>query len=209
MKVKSFVILKGVTVVVARQYIEISKKRLFDEVTLFTRVFEKTVNTIDISETRYIYLNLKDDIFLVLLCNVGYNIFTGLELLRNIYRIVMELNPGMDKSKHYDMILAIDDIVEGESVAYTLDSLKMHSVNEVERKRQNKEKEETAKTNMVKGIEEIERLKYTNQYIDTSVSEEKIREKEDVQRRGMELKQLFIEKLIEKEEERIISKKLF
>jgi hypothetical protein len=205
MKVKSFVILKGAHVVIARQYIEISKNRIFEKITLLSRVLDKSINTLDIEDTRYIYTNLRDEIFLVLISDRDCNIIYSLELLRNIYRAVMEVNPNLDTSLHYDMILAIDDIVQGDSVALAVEGLKMNSKNEIENKRQSKEKEEIAKTNMIKGIEEIERLKYNNMYVDTSVTEEKVREKEEVERQGMELKQLLIEKLIEKEEEMIIS----
>jgi hypothetical protein len=206
MKVKSFVILSGIKISFARQFIEISKKKLFEKITIFTRVFDSKINTIDLDDTRYIYLNLKEEIYLVLICEKNYNIFTGLDLLKQIYRAVMNINPDLEKSKHFDLVLAIDDIIEGETVASALEGLKMYSSDELTYKQQAKEKEDIARDNMIKGIEEIERLKYNNMYIDNSVSEEKIRENAEMERRGMDLKQLLIEKLIENEEERLISK---
>ena len=126
----------------------------------------------------------------------NFNIFEGLEILKLIYRFIADIcnlntisKVGDEKQVHdeiinklkikgIDIILGVDDIVnpiigkQESNISNVKLNLKMDSEFEKEFSLIQKDKEDKARYNIVKGIEEIEKLKKQNLYVNNSVSSE-------------------------------------
>ena len=119
--------------------------------------------------------------------------------------IIIEINEESIKINACDIILGIDDIItnsqrEDTNLNLIKQNLKMDSQEEKAFNKNKKKKEEKAKDDMVKKMNEIEQMKKNNTYVNNSVSRfiiyckiisEMIEEKErqiEIQRKGLKLK---------------------
>lgn len=156
-----------------------------------------------ISGYRYNYQTLySKTIYLVLVTVNSFNYFQSLEILKIIHRCIYDLcnlssiNEYLKneseietriineiKMNAYDIILAIDDVVnpingkDENNFSRVKLNLKMESIEEKEFTILQKEKESKQRENIVRGIEEIERLKRENKYIENSVSSEEVEQR--------------------------------
>ena len=271
-------------IILARQFTRITKRDLTHLSSMFVRNLDSNKNKennleknfFDVVEEeldcRFIFQTLKiKNLFLVLVTKSTFNIFTGLELLKMVHRIVNEIcnlkdvggwnmnemlndvevdnekniqnNSNFEnsifediiksiKEKAVDLILAIDDIInpiqgkEESNLSNVKLNLKMDSNNEKVFSIIQKQKEDKARDNIIKGIEEIERMKRENKYVNNAVSSEQIGGRIDIQNNiiettpsignnnnmnrhissGMSLKERFIRSYFERTEEQISNK---
>ena len=220
-KVKSvFICNSGMKILTARQYIEISKKDLFNEISYFIRFFNenKDRNNFEINNTRYVYIPIYD-LYIILMCHISFNFFEALEIIKKIYKIILEICHDRNKfeidfkNNLYDIILAIDDIVslffnrDGSNT--TKESINMFSLNEKEYTEEQRLKEEKARNNIIKSLDEINKLKKENKYLNNSVSSESLLNNEKINNNsninlsnnqsnvsGLNLKELLIKRLL-------------
>jgi hypothetical protein len=206
---------------IARQFVEMGKKELFEHISYFNRYFNenKSKNNFEMNSNRFIYMQMYN-CYLILICHTDFNFLEGLEILKQIYKIIADICEKDSAEFHIkvkknacDIILALDDIItlfyNRDGSKCTSESIKMYSFAEKEYNEKKHEKEEKAKENIIKGIEEINRLKRENKYVNTSVSSEvKPEPKVEVavrQPQGMDLREVLMQRLI-REEHRIMRK---
>jgi len=203
----------------------------------------KTKNTFLIKESfsidknekkiRFTYQTLhSNNLFLVLTTQDDFNIFESLDIIRIIHRKITEMflltsyledDILVDKIKSnvYDIILCMDDVInsnfgaEEKNVSQLLLNLNMESSEADEFLKEKEIKEKNTREKMIKGIEEIDRLKRENKYVDNSVSSEMFENKnqsnqmienndfsnEKSNSNGLNLKDRLIQKFIEHREE--------
>jgi hypothetical protein len=232
-----FITNKNKKVILARPFIKMSKRELLHHIGLFWRFLDQDENSkknhFDLkdeeSDFRFVFQTLNtNEIYLVIITRQDFNFFEALDLMRSLHRVISQNLNGLKvedeiikcvKSKAFDLFLLIDDIVNpytGREIydLQTLTSnLQMESKNEKEFEIVKKGKEEKAREDMIKGMEEIERLKKENKYEDNSISSEKI-EMQNNQREminnminetrrslGMNLKERLVQRLLHNREE--------
>jgi hypothetical protein len=202
--INCFVINNKGKVILSRQFVELSKRKLFELAFLFDRNLNLKKN-----KDKY-YFNLEENfelisdntklaftyhplhinsIYLVLTTHKNFSIFESLEIIKTIHRKIIEVcqfnsesNEDLTiekiKSNAFEIILSIDDIInsqfglEERNLSKILTNYKMES-KEAEVFLKNKEiKEKKTREHLIKGMEEIDRLKKENKYSDNSVSSE-------------------------------------
>jgi hypothetical protein len=135
--INCFVINNKGKIIFSRQFMEITKRKLFDLAFLFDRNLNiehnKTKNTFLIKESfeidnkelkiRFTYQTMhSNNLFLVLTTQDDFNIFESLDLIRIIHRKITEMcqfTAAVEddilvdkiKSKVYDIILCLDDVI--------------------------------------------------------------------------------------------------
>ena len=222
--------------ILARQFIHMTKRELFEHCSLFVRNIDKDGNTtknnfeVDENSYRFIYQTFHiSNLYLVLVTKNTFNIFEALDIHKSIHRVISDLCSKVSisgneeeketmiiseiKSIAYDIILSIDDIVNNVSGKEEINlakiklNLKMESIDEKHFAIEKREKEDKARDNIVKGMEEIERLKRDHMYVDNSVSSEVIETKNYNRARntssGMNLKELLIQRLTQERQDQI------
>lgn len=201
-KIKSFIISDGESkIILARQFMSISKQQLQSMHTQFlveiftkSKQSNKSESTIFIKDNnRYLYTPFNDNIYLILITEAQFNIIESREILKSIKVFINGLtvqdqsqnSKAIIKAKALDIILAIDDIVnpilgnEGISQAKIKEYLKMYSIEQSNYEREKQSKIQKAHDDLVKGMEEIERQKYNNNYRSNSVTNEDIEKRNE------------------------------
>lgn len=170
----------------ARQFKSMTKVELFEYLSYFSRGFEMNKDNktnFESNGVRYIFLPL-GEFYLVLVARLEYNIFEGYDILKLLYRIFSEIcKEGISSSNikkySYEIVLGVDDLIsqfgrEEININQIKNNIRMDSSAEKEHNEVQKDKESKARDNIVKGIEEIEKLKRENKYVDTSISSEQV-----------------------------------
>lgn len=150
-----------------------------------------TIDEVDSSHERknkkYCYQSLNSEIYIVIMTSSGFNHIEALEILKIIKRMVTDISKigGIDNSIEiidkmkfhaFDIMHAVDDIINPyngkneDNIMKLKQNGLMESQNEKDHNLILREKEDKARENIVRGIEEIERLKGTGEYKDNSVS---------------------------------------
>jgi hypothetical protein len=232
-------------IIIARQFTETTKKELFEYAVFFSRNVEELIKTnqtcltYDDPSKMCVFQILNKELFSVLVISYDMNIFEASDIIKLIYRTISDqlkhadITPSILKENAFEIVLAIDDIVnftngkEETSLHVIKENLQMHSTNEKHENVVLKDKENKARENMIKGMEEIERMRRENKYVESSVSSDQIALKEQLIEqahqirmetiaeakrviRGMDLKSRLVHHIMmqrEQEEDRI-SKKL-
>ena len=196
-KIKSFLISDGVSkIILARQFIPISKIELMSfhsRLILHLTSTSSSLTSFTSNNSFYLYkpfsIDEQSKLYFVLITDVNFNPIEANEIIKPIYLYVTSLITSQNgnnnalpiiKQNAYDIILSIDDVInpffgsERTSQSKLIQNLKMVS-NEAEYERAKKEEKiQKAHDNLVKGMEEIERLKYQNKYIPNAISSEDI-----------------------------------
>ncbi len=221
--------------ILARQFVKMTKRELLHNVGLFWRFLDQGDNSkknyFDIkdedNEIRFIYQTLLvKDIYLVLQTSQEFNFFEAIDLMKTLHRVISQNLASSEKDvvssikmKAFDLLLLIDDIInpfggkEISDFSKLTSNLQMESKNEKEFSIIQKEKEERARDGMIKGMEEIERLKRENKYVDNSISNEIVEVQnnqrelineminESRRRTGMNLKERLIQRILHNRDE--------
>lgn len=233
-----FITSKNKKLILARPFIKLSKRELLHFVGLFWRFLDQDENNKknyfdlreDESDIRFVYQTFQiNEIYLVVMTSDNLNLFMGLDLLKALHKSINQtLNEYKQedqlinkiKERAYDLFFLIDDIVnpfcglEVTDWSTLKNQSSMESKNEKEFTIIKKEKEDRAREDMIKGMEEIERLKRENRFVDNSISSEKI-EQQNIQRQevlneiinntrrsaGMNLKERLIQRILHNREE--------
>jgi hypothetical protein len=193
-----FITNKNKKLILARPFMKMSKRELLHYIGLFWRFLDQDENSkknhFDLREEekdiRFIFQTLQiNEIYLVILARQDFNFFEALDLMKSLHRVISQNLNGLKeedeiikcvKLKAFDLFLLIDDIVnpftgrEIYDLTTLTSNLQMESKNEKEFSILKKGKEEKAREDMIKGMEEIERLKRENKFEDNSISNEKI-----------------------------------
>jgi hypothetical protein len=200
-RVYSFFIINNKSkLILARQFVRISKRQLLEHSSYFVRKIDleenKDKNYFDLQDNkiRYLYQTLQNNnLYVVLVTSEQFNIFESLQLLKNIHRLVQDICSDQNseenvvnkiKENYIDIIHSVDDLVnmlngrEEALVPKVKSNLKMESVEEKHFIIEQKIKEDKAKEKMITEMEEIERLRRDNMYYDNSVSNEVIENRE-------------------------------
>lgn len=220
-KIKSLLISDGTSkIILARQFISMTKIELQSYHSRFILHLSSinqnsSITSFKVNNSYYLYRpfssNENEKMFFVLITDINYNPFEAEEILKTIFVFVTSLitsqNSNEDaksiiKRNAFDIILAIDDVVnpilgsERVSQSKLKQNLKMESMEAKYILAKQSEKIEKAHQELVKGMEEIERLKSKNQYISNAVSNEDVdREKQEL----LESQQIINEIVEEKE----------
>lgn len=112
------VLTKGGRVLVAREFVEMTRMRIENYLTTFPKLVgsaEKQHNTVETSEVRYVYRPI-EALLLVLITNKNSNIVEDLEMLRLFSNVVSEYCPGeIDEANvcknAFELVFAFDEIV--------------------------------------------------------------------------------------------------
>lgn len=216
-------------VVLARQFQSMTKQQLFEYSGHFYKNigYHKDKSSFEYGECSYVYM-IVEGLYLVLVGNNQSNIFESSSTLKTIYRRICDIckeggitEDGV-KINAYDIILSVDDITSrygADETNYSelVKSSKMESFDEKDYLKAQKEKEDIAKANIVKGVEEIELMKRENRYVGNAVSsevffgqkeaEEEVRnlerEHQARMRAGMNLRDHLIQRLMMRKEEEL------
>lgn len=218
-KIKSFLISDGISkIILARQFIPISKIELMSlhsRLILHLTSTSSSLTSFTSNHSYYLYrpfsIDEQSKLYFVLITDINFNPIEANEIIKPIYLYVTSLITSQNgnaisviKKNAYDIILSIDDVInpffgsERTSQSKLIQNLKMVS-NEAEYERAKKEEKiQKAHDNLVKGMEEIERLKYQNRYIPNAISSEDINpEAEDLKE-----SQKIVEEIEEEKEKR-------
>ena len=100
-------------IIVARQFIEISKLKMEEYISAFTPDSHST--HIETDSVRYVFLPI-EDLYLVLITNRMSNIIEDTEILRQMHKIILKIcSKGVNAkevSRHaFDLILSFDDLI--------------------------------------------------------------------------------------------------
>ena len=148
----------------------------------------------------YPYKLTNSKIYFVLISEMNFNPIELSKSLKTITTFITSLitnninvkgNEGKNeidiiKDNAFDIIFAIDDIInpilgnEGISQSKIIQNLKMKSTEEEYALKLKNEKIEEAHKKLIKGMEEIERLKYENKYIQNGITNETLKEREEM-----------------------------
>ena len=148
----------------------------------------------------YPYKLSNSKIYFVLISEINFNPIELSKSLKTITTFITSLitnninvkgNEGKNeidiiKDNAFDIIFAIDDIInpilgnEGISQSKIIQNLKMKSTEEEYALKLKNEKIEEAHKKLIKGMEEIERLKYENKYIQNGITNETLKEREEM-----------------------------
>jgi hypothetical protein len=148
----------------------------------------------------YSYKLKSSKIYFVLISEISFNPLELNNCLKTITTFITSIitnninrkgNEGKNeidiiKDNAYDIIFAIDDIInpilgnEGISQSKILENIKMKSSEEEYVNKLKKEKIEEAHNKLIKGMEEIERLKYEKKYIQNGITNETLKEREEM-----------------------------
>ncbi|CAI2374672.1 unnamed protein product [Moneuplotes crassus] len=104
-------------IIVARQYIDISKLKMEEYIRTFPKLIEagSQCTHIETEDVRYVYLPI-DDLYLVLITNKNSNIIEDTEIIRQLHKIILKIcNKGVNakqiSNKAFDLILSFDDLI--------------------------------------------------------------------------------------------------
>lgn len=148
----------------------------------------------------YPYKLSNSKIYFVLISEINFNPIELSKSLKTITTFITSIitnninvkgNEGKNeidiiKDIAFDIIFAIDDIInpilgnEGISQSKIIQNLKMKSTEEEYALKLKNEKIEEAHKKLIKGMEEIERLKYENKYIQNGITNETLKEREEM-----------------------------
>ena len=148
----------------------------------------------------YPYKLSNSKIYFVLISEINFNPIELSKSLKTITTFITSIitnninvkgNEGKNeidiiKDNAFDIIFAIDDIInpilgnEGISQSKIIQNLKMKSTEEEYALKLKNEKIEEAHKKLIKGMEEIERLKYENKYIQNGITNETLKEREEM-----------------------------
>ena len=148
----------------------------------------------------YPYKLSNSKIYFVLISEMNFNPIELSKSLKTITTFITSLitnninvkgNEGKNeidiiKDNAFDIIFAVDDIInpilgnEGISQSKIIQNLKMKSTEEEYALKLKNEKIEEAHKKLIKGMEEIERLKYENKYIQNGITNETLKEREEM-----------------------------
>ena len=148
----------------------------------------------------YSYKLKSSKIYFVLISEISFNPLELNNCLKTITTFITSLitnninvkgNEGKNeidiiKDNAFDIIFAVDDIInpilgnEGISQSKIIQNLKMKSTEEEYALKLKNEKIEEAHKKLIKGMEEIERLKYENKYIQNGITNETLKEREEM-----------------------------
>jgi hypothetical protein len=148
----------------------------------------------------YPYKLTNSKIYFVLISEMNFNPIELSKSLKTITTFITSLitnninvkgNEGKNeidiiKDNAFDIIFAVDDIInpilgnEGISQSKIIQNLKMKSTEEEYALKLKNEKIEEAHKKLIKGMEEIERLKYENKYIQNGITNETLKEREEM-----------------------------
>ena len=148
----------------------------------------------------YPYKLSNSKIYFVLISEINFNPIELSKSLKTITTFITSIitnninvkgNEGKNeidiiKDNAFDIIFAVDDIInpilgnEGISQSKIIQNLKMKSTEEEYALKLKNEKIEEAHKKLIKGIEEIERLKYENKYIQNGITNETLKEREEM-----------------------------
>ena len=148
----------------------------------------------------YPYKLSNSKIYFVLISEINFNPIELSKSLKTITTFITSIitnninvkgNEGKNeidiiKDNAFDIIFAVDDIInpilgnEGISQSKIIQNLKMKSTEEEYALKLKNEKIEEAHKKLIKGMEEIERLKYENKYIQNGITNETLKEREEM-----------------------------
>jgi len=127
------VLTKGGKVLLARQFVEMSRMRIENHLATFPKLVgtEKQHNTVETAEVRYVYRPV-ESLLLVLVTNKHSNIVDDLEMLRLFARVLSEYCPG-DVDEHsvcknaFELAFAFDEVVSmGHKENVSLRDIQVH-----------------------------------------------------------------------------------
>ena len=148
----------------------------------------------------YPYKLTNSKIYFVLISEMNFNPIELSKSLKTITTFITSIitnninvkgNEGKNeidiiKDNAFDIIFAVDDIInpilgnEGISQSKIIQNLKMKSTEEEYALKLKNEKIEEAHKKLIKGMEQIERLKYENKYIQNGITNETLKEREEM-----------------------------
>lgn len=195
-KIKSFLISNGTSkIILARQFVKMTRQEVQALHSAFivnlSAAKEENINSFSVNNLFYLYHKFSDKIYFVLITESDYNPIEANNILKSITTFISSITTNSSlpinetiKKNSFDIILSVDDIInpvlgdERVSQSKLKQSLKMESFEAEYFNKKQQEKIDNAHQQLVKGIEEIERLKYENKYTPNSISHEDIEKKE-------------------------------
>jgi len=180
---------KRAKIVFARQFFNISRMDLEEYIVQFSRGVDscKEITHFESDKVRYIFIPI-DTFYLILITTKNSNIIEDTEILKLIYRLILDLCGTIDQEtiveNAFEIMLGVDDIVSlGYRNAVNLGQIKqylqMESAEEKEFKRRKEEQERAVQKALEEKGREFDRQRKEKKFNKDAISSSSFNFKED------------------------------
>ena len=180
---------KRAKIIFARQFFNISRMDLEEYIVQFSRGVDscKEITHFESDKVRYIFIPI-DTFYLILITTKNSNIIEDTEILKLIYRLILDLCGTIDQEtiveNAFEIMLGIDDIVSlgyrnGVNLGQIKQYLQMESAEEKEFKRKKEEQERAVQKALEEKGREFDRQRKEKKFNKDAISSSSFNFKEE------------------------------